>query len=95
MSLAFSSFLIPTPGYSGLDAFSNSFEPDANGIAPFAVNTGKSALLLGGDMCGTPGMVVSSACVLATHCKVADACGLEVSGGEVTKSGFPPKLCAV
>jgi hypothetical protein len=74
ISLSFPSFFNSAPASSGLaGAFMSPFEFDANGIAPFDVKTGKSALLLGGDMSGTPGMVVSSACVLATHCKVAEA----------------------
>lgn len=72
--LPFSSFFNSAPALSGLEcAFVGPFEFDANGIAPFDVKTGRSALLLGGDMSGTPGMLVSSACVLATHCKVAEA----------------------
>jgi hypothetical protein len=83
------------PAFSGLvDVFVVSFELDANGIVPFAVKTGRPDLLLGGDINGTPGIDVSSACVLETHCKVAEACAFDVSD-KATKSGFPPKLCAV
>ena len=83
-------FLAPVP----VAVCPSTSELDAKGIAPFAVKTGRSLRLLGGDMGAIAAMSVVSACVLATHCKVADACGSDTFDG-AAKLGAVPKLSVV